>query len=172
MAFGIDDVFTALVGAVKLTDTIVAIVREHRKNKQPIDLEQLLQEVRATALGRINEADLALTRFERTLIEKNVDIDRRLVDIISDTPFWQAFEQHRLTQIQKTFNAMSDALYSAGDDIAALVRCRGETGAMGAAIVGSAHAKHELSEKVLYSPLGEAIKLLRQRLVEHKAALS
>jgi hypothetical protein len=172
MAYGIDDVVTAVIGVVKLTDTIVTIVKKYREKKQSVDLEQLLQEVRVTALGRIDEADMALTRFERTLIEKHIDINKRLLDVIADTPFWQPFEQHRLTQVQKTFNALSDALYSAGDDIAALARCREQTGTMAEAVIKSAYAKHELAEKVLHSSLRDSINLFRHKLVEHKAALS
>jgi hypothetical protein len=151
---------------------LVTILKKYREKKQSVDLEQLLQEVRVTALGRIDEADIALTRFERTLIEKHIDINKRLLDVIADTPFWQPFEQHRLTQVQKTFNALSDALYGAGDDIAALARCREQTGTMAEAVIKSAHAKHELAEKVLYSSLRDSINLFRQKLVEHKAALS
>jgi hypothetical protein len=77
MAYGIDDVFTAVTGVVKLAETIVTIVKKYREKKQSVDLEQLLQEVRVTALGRIDEADIALTRFERTLIEKHIDINKR-----------------------------------------------------------------------------------------------
>jgi hypothetical protein len=173
MAFGIDDALTTVAAGISLTETIVATVRRYKRNKQSPDLELLLEEVRVTALRRIDEADLALTQFERMLIQKNVDINKKLSEVIAATPFWHPFEQHQLNQIQKSFNVFWDSVYSAGDDIAALVRCRDLTAPMGEAIVESAHAKHELHEKLLYaSSLKEAIGLLRNKLIEHKNALN
>jgi len=173
MAFGIDDALSLATGGIKITETVVETINRYRKSKLDYDLELLLEEVRVTALRRIDEADLALTQFERTIVEKKVDIDQRLRDVIAKTPFWQPFEQHRLSQIQKQFNQFSDRIYGAVDDIAALVRCRQETGEMGAAIVASAEMKHDLHAKVLGAKsLREAIELLRAQLKRHKAALT
>jgi hypothetical protein len=125
-----------------------------------------------TALKRVDEADLALNQFERTLMDKKIDLNRHLSDVIAETPFWQPFEQHRLRQIQKRFHEFSDSIYCACDDIAALVRCHKQTQDMGIAIVESTKAKHELSIALLNAPsLRCAIELLRSRLAEHKAAL-
>jgi len=173
MAFGIDDALMTAAAGISLTETIVETIKKYRREKKDIDIERLIEEVRVTALGRIDDADLALVQFERMLIEKKVDTHKRLSDVISDTPFWHPFEQHRLSQIQKRFNEFSDRIYSAGDDIAALVRCRDQTGAMGIAIVQSTKAKHELHFRLLSAhSLDEAIQLLRQKLAEHKAALT
>jgi hypothetical protein len=172
MAFGIDDAMAAVAEGVKLTNTVVEIVKRYKKEAIDLDLDQLIREVRITAIKRIDEADLALTQFERMLTEKKIDIDKRLSDVIAATPFWQPFEQHRLSQIQKQFHHFCDSLYSACDDIAALVRCQQQTAEMGAAVVASANAKHTLSSELIQAKsLRDAIGLLRSRLVEHKAAL-
>jgi hypothetical protein len=73
-----------------------------------------------------------------------------LQEAISRTPFWRPFEAHRLKRIRSSFNALSDAIYSAIDDIASLVRCRDQTSEMGAAVVDSAKTKHELCQLSLY----------------------
>src|SRR5437764_3439813 len=107
MAFGIDDALSAAVGGIKLTDTIVEIVKRYRKADKDPDLELLIEEIRLTALRRIDDADLALAQFERTLIDAKVSIDKRLQDVIAETPFWRPFQQHRLSQFHKQFNYFS-----------------------------------------------------------------
>jgi hypothetical protein len=133
MAFGIDDALTTAAAGISLTDTVVEIIKRYRKKDIDPDFEILLEEIRVSALKKIDEQDLALTQFERMLLEKHIDIGRRLSDVIAATPFWQPFEQRRLGQIRKQFNEFADSIYSAGDDIAALARCRGETEEMGRA---------------------------------------
>jgi hypothetical protein len=125
------------------------------------------------ALARINEADLALAQFERTLVERKIDLTKRLTDVIAETPFWRPFEQFRLGQIRRRFNSFSDSVYSAIDYIAALLRCRQETQEMGAAVVDSTKVKHDLHARMLNAgSLKEAIELLRAQLARHKGALS
>src|SRR5215831_9939907 len=99
MAFGIDDALMTAAAGISLTDTVVKTIEGYKRAHQTKDLELLLEEVRVTALRRIDEADLALTQFERMLVQKNVDIDKRLSDVVAATPFWHPFEQHRLNQI-------------------------------------------------------------------------
>jgi hypothetical protein len=172
MAFGIDDALAAAAGGIKLTTTIVAVIQRYRKAHVDLDLDLLLKEVQITAVKRIDDADLALSQFERMLLDRRINIDRRLADVVADTPFWQPFEQHRLSQIQKRFNEFADSIYCATDDIAALVRCHQQTQEMGSAIVESINAKHQLHAALLDAPsLRRAIALLRSRLAEHKAAL-
>jgi hypothetical protein len=129
----------------------------------------LLEEVRVIALKRIDDADLALTQCERMLGDKGVSLDKRLSDGIAATPFRKPFEQRQLSQIRKRFNEFSDTIYSAGDDIAALARCREKTRDMGISVVDSAKDKHELHMNLLNAAsLREAIGLLRQQLVKYK----
>jgi hypothetical protein len=173
MAFGIDDALSAAAGGIKLTDTIVEIVKRYRKTDKDPDLELLIEEIRLTALRRIDEADLALAQFERTLIDAKVNIDKRLQDVIAETPFWRPFQQHRLSQFQKQFNHFSDSVYCAVDDIAALLRCQGKTAEMGKAVVQSTAHKHEMYSRLLHAKsLKESIDLLRAELARHKRELS
>jgi hypothetical protein len=151
-------------------------VRSNRKGISQegvhIDIERLIEEVRITALQRIDEADLALAQLERTLAEKGVKMDRTLQEAISAKSFFSPFEAHRLKRIRRGFNALADATYSATDDIASLVRCRDETSEMGAAVVESAKAKHELHSRLLGAKsVSEAIGMLRAELTRHKTAL-
>ena len=173
MAFGIDDTLAAATAGIELTNTIVETIKKYRgKGKDP-DLELLLEEVRVTALKRIDEADMALMKFERMLVDTKVDLNKRIIDVIAAIPFWRPFQQHRLNQIHKSLNAFGDSVYSAGDDIAALLRCRGDTKGMGAAIVESAAHKHALHKELLFADsLKKAIEILRGELVRQKAVLS
>lgn len=172
MAFGIDDALAAAAAGISLTDTCVRTVQAYRKRGVPLDIERLIEEVRLTALQRIDEADLALVQFERTLVEKNVDLKKTLQDAIAGTGFFHPFEAHRLKRIRRSFNALADATYGATDDIASLVRCRDITSPMGAAVVESAKAKHHLHSQLLNAgSIGEAIGLLRAELTRHKTAL-
>jgi hypothetical protein len=173
MAFGIDDAITIAIGGIKLTETIVEIIKRYRHTKDDIDLGLLIKEIQMTALKRIDDADLALYQFERMLVERGVDIRQPLPDIINATPFWRPFEQHRLSQILKRFHQFSDSIASSIEDIAALVRCAGKTQEMGEAVVTSTKIKDELQAKLLSaSSLKEAIDLLRKTLGEQKLALS
>jgi hypothetical protein len=173
MAFGIDDSLMAAAAAISLTDTCVKTVKAYRKKGLHIDIELLIEEVRVTALQRIDEADLALVQLERTLVERKVRMDRTLQEAISETGFFNPFEAHRLKRIRSGFNALADATYSATDDIASLVRCRNQTSEMGAAIVESANAKHELNRRLLDAKsIGETIGLLRNELSLQKKALT
>jgi hypothetical protein len=172
MAFGIDDALMAATAGIKLTDTCVRTIKAYRKKGVHLDIEMLIEEVRVTALQRINEADIALAHLERTLIEKGVMMDRTLQEAISATSFFSPFEAHRLKRIRSSFNALADATYSATDDIASLVRCRNQTSEMGAAIVESAKAKHELHSRLLDAKsVSYEIGILRDELTRHKKAL-
>jgi hypothetical protein len=172
MAFGMDDALTAATAGLKLTETLVEIIKRHRHVTPDSDLEKLLGEVRNTAISRINDADLALTQFKRMLVERHIDLGMRLQDVISKTSMWHPFEQHRLNQIQRRFNEFSDSIYSAIGDVAALARCRGKIEDLGIAVVESAKAKHAFQERLLSAgSLEEQIELLRNQLIQHKADL-
>lgn len=172
MAFGIDDALEAAAAAIKITETLVETLKRYQNNKEDYDLKRLLEEVRLTVLSRIDDADLMLSQFERTLVERNIDIKRSLNEVIAATPFWKPFEQYRLRSTRRSFNNFSDSVYSAIDDIAALLRCRERTKEMGAAVVASSSIKHDLHEKILNaSSLREAIALLRAQLARHKIEL-
>ncbi len=172
MAFGIDDALMTAAAGISLTDTVVQTVKRYRKKSGQLDIERLIEEVRITALERLDAADRALVQLERTLHEKGIKLDMTLQDVINSTPFWQPFEQHKLKRIRDNFNALADATYGASDDIAALVRCKDQTREMGNAVVESAKSKHELHSKLLNAKsVKEAIDTLRAELVRHKHAL-
>lgn len=172
MAFGIDDALVAATSAIKLTDTLVQTIERYRKQKKDIDIELLIEEARLATLKGLDTADEALTDFERTLIEKKIDLNKSLMQVIEQTSIWRPFEQYRLKRIQQQFRQFSESVYSASDDIAALARCRDYTGPMGEAVVESAHAKHQLNDKLNNAKsIAEAIKLLRQEMLRHKLAL-
>jgi hypothetical protein len=173
MALGIDDALNAAAAGISLTDTVVKTVNAYRKKGSQLDIERLIDEVRITALQRLDEADQSLAQLERTLKEKGVDLGKTLQEVIESTPFWHPFEEHKLKRIRRSFNALADATYSASDDIAALVRCKDKTKDMGVAIVESARSKHQLFEDLLNAKsVKSAIDLLRAELVRHKAALN
>jgi hypothetical protein len=162
----------AAAAGISLTDTCVQTVKAYRKKGVHLDIERLIEEVRVTALQRIDEADLALAQLERTLVEKGVKLDITLQEAISTTSFWHPFEAHRLKRIRSSFNTLADATYNATDDIASLVRCRDQTSEMGAAVVASAKTKHELHARLLGAKsVKDAIGLLRAELTRHKKAL-
>jgi hypothetical protein len=94
MAFGIDDALMAAAAGISLTDTCVRTVKAYRKKGVHIDIERLIEEVRITALQRIDEAGLALAQLERTLAEKGVKMDRTLQEAISATSVFSPFEAH------------------------------------------------------------------------------
>ena len=149
MAFGIDDALMAAAAGISLTDTVVQTVQRYRKKGGQLDIELLIEEVRVTALERLNAADDALAQLEQTLSDKGIDPNKTLQEVIHSTPFWKPFEQHKLKRIRESFNALANATYSATDDIAALVRCRDQTQEMGIAIVDSAKSKHDLLSHLL-----------------------
>lgn len=172
MAFGIDDALMTAAASISLTDTCAQTIKAYRKKGVHLDIERLIEEVRITALQRIDEADLALAQLERTLVERGVDTGKTLQEVISATRFWQPFESHRLKRIRRSFNALADATYGATDDIASLVRCREQTSEMGAAVVESAKRKHDLHTHLLNAKsVRDAISLLRAELTAHKKAL-
>ena len=172
MAFGIGEAFSAAAAGVELTNTVVEIIKRYRGQGKDLDLELLIEEIRVTALTRIDEAEMALFKFERMLVDQKVDIEKRITDVIAATPFWSPWEQHRMKQIHKNLNAFSDSLFSAVDDIAALLRCQGQTDRMGAAVVDSSKQKDALRAKMNSAPsLKRQIEILRAELTRHKEAL-
>jgi hypothetical protein len=169
MAFGIDDILSTAAAGISLTNTVSETVSAYRKKGKDVDIEQLIEEVRVTAIERINEADQALAQFERTLVDRDVDLSRPLQDVIESTSFWRPFEQHRLKRYKRSFDALADATYNANDDVAALLRCKDQTGAMGIAVAESAKEKHAFHSALLHSrSVGEAIGILREELLRHK----
>ena len=173
MAFGIDDALAIAAAGINLTDTITQTIKAYRQKGMDIDFELLIEEVRVTALRKIDEADFALAMFERTLVEKDINLDMTLQELIKSIPLWRPFEQHRLSRFRDSFNELADATYKATDDIAALARCRDQTGEMGIAVVESAGNKHNLQAQLLNATsVKSAIDLLRNELVRHKATLT
>lgn len=172
MAFGIDDALSTAAAGISLADTVVKTVKSYHKKGFDLDIERLIEEVRITALQRLDEADFALAQLERTLVDKGVNLDMTLQDAIASTSWWRPYETYRLKRIKQSFDALTDATYSAVDDIASLVRCRGQTNEMGIAVVDSAKAKHELHSRLLNAKSVKAsIDLLRGELIRHKDAL-
>jgi len=166
MALGIDDALMIAAAGISLTDTCVRTIEAYRKKGVHLDIEMLIEEVRITALQRIDDADEALTQLRRTLKERDVNLDRTLQETISSTRFWHPFEAHRLKRIRRSFNALADAAASAVDDIAALVQCRDQTSEMGQAVVDSAKAKHDLHARLLDAKsINDAIALLQTELM-------
>ncbi|MGP1281459.1 MAG: hypothetical protein ACTS1X_00660 [Parasphingopyxis sp.] len=172
MAFGIDDALTAATVGIKLTDTVVRTIKRYRKQGQDIDIELLIEEVRTTALQKIEEADHALFEFESMLKRRNLNLELPMNDVVLQARWWNPVEQIQLKNIRAKFNAFSASVYDATDDIAALLRCRDQTTEMGVSVVESVEAKHELSRALLDSPsVQHSINLLREKLKEHKIAL-
>ncbi len=172
MAFGIDDALAAAAAGISLTDTCVKTINSYRKKGVHIDIELLIEEVRVTALQRIDEADRALAQLERTLSQRDIDLGMPLNEVIARTPFWRPFEAHRLKRIRSSFDTLAAATYNAVDDIASLVRCRDQTSEMGSAVVDSARTKHDLHEELLHAKsFQSAIDLLRNELTRHKKSL-
>jgi hypothetical protein len=96
-----------------------------------------------------------------------------LLELIKSISIWKPVEQYRLRRFRDSFNELADATYKAADDIAALTRCRDQTGEMRIAVVESAHSKHTLQAQLLNArSVKDSINLLRQELVRHKMALT
>ncbi len=172
MAFGIDDTLTAAKSAVVLGDTLIQTIKKYRKSGQDPDIELLIEEIRIAALRRIDEADHELNQIERTLSEREVNLDRPLVDVISDTSWWRPFESYRMKQVHKRFGALQDLAYSSIDDIAALVRCKDQVRDMGQAVVESSYNKQEFQKSIVNaSTVRETIDVLRRLLSNQKEAL-
>lgn len=173
MAFGIDDALATAAAGINLTETVVRTVEAYRQKGMDVDIELLIEEVRITSLHKIDEADFTLATFERTLSEKGINLDMPLQELISSTPIWKPFEQYRLRRFRDSFNELADATYKATDDIAALARCRDQTGEMGIAVVESANSKHKLQAELLNAEsVRSAIALIRDELVRHKETLT
>lgn len=173
MAFGIDDALAAAAAGISLTDTVVKTVKSYQNQGTPLDIEQLIEEVRVTALARLDQADRALMLLQRTLREKKVDTTKTLQAVIESTHMWRPDEKYRLNRIRESFNALADATYDATDDISALARCRNQTKELGVAVVESAKAKHELNRRLHAAQSVDAsIELLRTELARHKQALT
>jgi len=172
MAMGIDDALMAAAAGISLTDTCVQTIKAYRRKGVHVDIERLIEEVRVTALQRIDEADLALAQLECTLVENDVDLSMTLQETIAGTPFWRPFEAHRLKRIRRSFNMLADATYNAVDDIASLVRCQDNVRPMGEAIVHSATTKHQLHSRLINAKsVKDAIQILRTELGQHKQSL-
>lgn len=174
MAFGLDDIAHALIGAIRVFGTMAEVWKEYSNRRgTDFDVDRLLGEARNTMLKQIEDTDLALLRLEQTLKEKGTNIDRPLREIIRETSIWQPFESHKLSQIHKQFNHSIESIYSTIDDIEALVRCRQQTERFGSAVVAASRAKAELRQNLSKSgSFRAALEVLRKELTEQKAALS
>jgi len=173
MAFGIDDALMTAAAGISLTDTIVETIKKYRAKKIDYDFEQLIGEVKVSMLKRIDDADFALMQFERMLVDRGVDLNMSLADVIAKTSFWKPWEQRRLAQIRETLNNFSNTVYASGDDIAALARCKDQIREMGMSIVQTINSKHQLHQNLLNAKsLKEAIEILRNRLADYKNTLA
>lgn len=172
MAFGIDDALSAAAAGISLGDTLVETIKKYKKDKKDYDLELLIEEIRVTALKRIKEADDALDQFGDMLKHRKIDTTKNIQDVIDETSFWKPVEQFRLNHIRRRFGEFQSTISSATDDIAALVRCRDQTGAMGMAVSQTVKTKREFRNHVNNAgSLDEAITLLRNELDRQRIAL-
>lgn len=172
MAFGIDDTLSLATSSISLVDTIVSTVKNYNRDGKDIDLEILLEQVKITALERIDSAQSSLVQFETSIYQQGIDLDTSLSEIIRKTSFWNPVEQYRLRKIRQSFNEFADSIYSATDDVAALSRCHQNTEAMQISVVESAEKKRALQLSVLQAPtLASAISLLSDELTIQKKTL-
>lgn len=173
MAFGIDDVLATAASGINLCDTLVRIVKSNAKNSKSLEVEALLFEVRAEAVKKINEAQIALNEFERTLTDRGIPLDNSLRDIIRETSFWRPYERFKLSQIKRDLDHFGDCVFRSSDDIAALMRCVGDVEKTGLAVIESSEAKHEFNQRLLYSQsVSETLEILRNKLTEQKTTLT
>ena len=133
MAFGIDDALAAAAAGLKLSNTLVEIVKANRKEKDTSsDLELLIEEVRITAISKARRGRICRSGSSSgLLLEKGVDPNKTLNEVINTTSWFRWYEAHRLKRIRRSFNSLADAAYESCDDVAALVRCRDRTGTNG-----------------------------------------
>jgi hypothetical protein len=170
MAFGIDDVLMAAASAISLGDTLVKVVKAN--SQKPGQIYALLAEVRVEAAKRLKDAQEALNQFERTLVEREINLDSRLADVVRRTPFFRPFEAYRLHCAKKALDQMGDCLFRSADDILALLRCSGDVGDAGQAIAQSAEVKNEFHRQFTHAgSVREQIDLVRARLDAHLLAL-
>lgn len=175
MAFGIDDFLMTAAAGVNLSDTLVRTIRNNTQNNslKAGDLEALVQEVKANAIGNINDAHAALNKFERMLKEREVDLSQPLHEIVRKTPFWRPVEAFRLSTAKRAFDHFGENVYRSCDDIAALLRCSGKFEGMGTAVVESSKVKHEFQQRfVNAASVADSIQMLREELDRQKSALS
>jgi glycyl-tRNA synthetase beta subunit len=173
MAFGIDDAISAAAAGVSLADTLVETIKKYKAEKKDYDLEQLIDAVRGTALSRLKEIDAALDEFEQMLKRREIDLSQTIEHVIGLTPFWKPFEQHRLAQIQRRFCEFLGAISASTDDIAALVRCHGQTSQMGMAVVNTVKTKRQFRDQVNNAKsMGEAFVRLRKEIDRQRVMLS
>jgi hypothetical protein len=173
MAFGIDDALMLATSSISLTDTIVKTAMSYKGEEVSADLEHLLHEVKKTVLEEIDKADIALIRFEFLLKDSGVDLFSPLSVAIEKTPWWKPWQQHKLSQIEKSFRAFTDSVYGATDDVAALVRCQNVESTMGASVVESTARKRQLHSDIINAgSIGSAISRLRQELDDQKHLLT
>jgi hypothetical protein len=172
MAIGIDDVLTLAKSALGPLGTIVETINAIKRKNPDKDIEQLIREAETSLVRRLAEAELALAQFERTLVEKGVNLDKPLGQVIAETAWWEPFEAYRMKNIRGEFHSLEDTAYNSVDDVAALLRCKGKTALMGEAVVQTAEAKHKFHKSMLEAPsVKAAIEILRKQFAEQRAAL-
>ena len=172
MTPGIGEALSIATGTVKAAETLTTIVKRYQQQKGNAELAALLQAIRQTAVTRVEEADQALTQFERTLKDRGVDTSTSLAEAIDKTPFWQPVEIYQLKQLKKRFDASTDSIGSSIDDIDALVRCQDNTSDMRQALIESLKAKREFEQRMLNSAsIKESIEILREEIRKQRLSL-
>jgi hypothetical protein len=172
MPYGIAELLSIATGTVKAADTLTTIVKRYQKKQSNSELAALLQAVKQTAVTRVEEADQALTQFERALKDKGIDMSTSLAEAIDKTPLWRPFEIYQLRQLKKRFDASTDSIGSSIDDIDALVRCQENTSDMRQALVESLKAKREFEQRMLNSSsIKESIEILREEIEKQRLSL-
>jgi hypothetical protein len=163
MAFGIDDVLTTATTAINLGDTLVKVMKGNFHGHA--EMRSLISEVREELYTRLEEAHVALNRFERTLVDRNVDLSLSLQDVIAQTPFWRPFESYRIGRCKRALDNMADTIFRSTEDITSLARCLSDTDSAGRAIVDSASTRNEFQRKFISAnSVQEKIDLVRDQL--------
>ncbi len=170
--YGVLELLSAATATAKAADAVAKVAERYRQ-RQNVEIETLLTSVRTEAIARINEADFALTEFERALTEKGIDFSKTLATTIRENPSWSPAEWFHLRQLKWRLEGFTKSIGNSIDDIAALARCKDDAKDIAEAEIESFDAARNFGQSInSATSVKDAIALLRDELRKQRTALT
>lgn len=173
MALGIDHALSAAAAGLKLSSTLVEAYMARKKSDGVYDPELFIEEIRVSALQRLEDADVALRKLEPLLVERGINLAETFNEVIDSIPWLRWCESRRLKRIRRRFSSLADAAYESCNDIAAIVKCRDITQPLEEAVATARVSKHRFNSMLLSATsVKDSIAILRAELRRQKELLN
>jgi len=171
--YGVLELLSAATATAKAADAVAKVAERYRQRPNT-EIEALLTSVKTQAVARINEADNALSEFDRALNDRGIDLSKTLATAIRENRSWSPVDWFYMRQLKWRLEGLTKSIGNSIDDIAALARCLDDNPKdITEAEIEAFDAARSFSQSITSATsVTQAIALLRAELRKQRIALA